>query len=139
MKYVQAWRRSDDPDQRCRTVMTANLPVGEDGEVDYDHWLFNYFAPWISPDIPPHRRAKSGEIRHFIMDSPLTGHSFEVPDGAPVRVDTNDPDQMILLKPTSRTFIFADIDANPYIDAEYERCLMALPERLRSQLRWGKI
>jgi hypothetical protein len=42
-----------------------------------------------------------------------------------------------LMEPVSRTFIPARLANNKYIDANYKRTLMALPEPLRSQVLYG--
>jgi hypothetical protein len=79
-----------------------------------------YFAPWIDPDYPG-QRANSGELRYFAQV-----------DGKEAEVSADHPNAQ------SRTFIFASLADNPYLESTgYRQTLEALPEPLRSQLLMG--
>ncbi len=121
-RFLNGWKRTADPNQRVRTVATGNPPTTAEGQ-----WVIRYWAPWLSETHP--NPAKPGELRWFA-----------VIDGEDVEVDGPEPiaHQGELIRPTSRTFIPARVEDNPaYMATGYDRQLMALPEPLRSQLRYG--
>jgi hypothetical protein len=114
-RFLTGWNRTTTPGQRCRIILTFNPPQTEEGR-----WVVRYFAPWIDPDYPG-ERANSGEIRHFAQV-----------DGKEAEVSADHPHAQ------SRTFIFARLSDNPYLEATgYRQTLEALPEPLRSQLLMG--
>lgn len=121
-RFLCAWNRSVDENQRCRIVCAGNPPFNPEGQ-----WVISYWAPWLSPDHP--NPAKPGELRYFVR---MGGEEVEVPDGQPVKYKDE------LLKPASRTFIPAFLSDNPFLrDTNYEVVLQSLPEPLRSQLLFG--
>jgi len=142
VRYTMGWCRSDDPDERCRVLLTFNPPTTAEGR-----WVIRFFAPWLDKTHP--RPASEGELRWFttIGDDP----DFEVPDGRRfvVREDGSfdydfDPGaytgaRLTLIKrPKSRTFITAKVTDNPYYVATgYIGILQNMPEPLRSQMLEG--
>ena len=113
------WNRGPEG-QRCRIVLASNPPRSSDG-----YWMTEWFAPWLEPNHP--LAAKPGELRwaHMI-------------DGDPHWVDGPNSMTESGERPLSFTFIPAALSDNPFRDtAEYRAKLDALPEPLRSQLKYG--
>ena len=122
-RFLMAWNRTTEPDQRCRVVCTGNPPTTPEGR-----WVVRYWAPWINQNHP--NKAVPGELRWFAV---LDGTDTEVPDGESFIFEGE------RIKPTSRTFIPAYLKDNPYFDnTSYRATLQGLPEPLRSQLLSGK-
>jgi Terminase large subunit, T4likevirus-type, N-terminal len=122
VRFLMGWLRTVTGGQRCRVVMAGNPPTSAEGQ-----WIIAYFAPWLDEQHPD--PAKPGDLRWFVMTK--TG-DVEVPGPDPVEIDG------AVYRPTSRTFIPADVEDNPYLMATgYDRQLDALPEPLRSQMRRG--
>jgi hypothetical protein len=123
MRFVMAWLRSEDPDQRCRVVIASNPPVLGQGE-----WLLVWFAPWLDPAFP--NPAQPGELRWYCTRA----------DGTPAWMDgpgtyVVDGKALIAL---SCTFIPARLADNRYLsDPRYRAHVMSLPEPLRSKLLYG--
>lgn len=118
------WKRSDDPNQRCRVLCAGNPPTDAEGE-----WVKRYWAPWLDPMHP--NPAKPGELRWYISNE--KGEDEEVPEGYPGRVIDGE-----LVEPTSRTFIPSRVDDNlVYMASGYKKTLASLPEPLRSQMLRG--
>lgn len=144
VRYTMAWCRSDDPEQRCRVILTFNPPTTAEGR-----WVLKFFAPWLDRTHP--NPAKDGELRWFTTIG--AEKDFEVPDGRPFVVDPEtgahnydfdpkDPHLVrnpeLILQPKSRTFITARVKDNPYYMATgYISTLQNLPEPLRSQMLHG--
>jgi hypothetical protein len=121
-RFLIAWNRTTDPDQRCRIVCAGNPPTYAEGE-----WVIRYWAPWLSTSHS--NPAKPGELRWFAS---IDGKDREVESGD--RFDYKGES----IKPLSRTFIPALLGDNPYLrDTTYEAVLQGLPEPLRSQLLHG--
>lgn len=121
-RFLIAWNRSTDPNQRCRVVCAGNPPTYAEGE-----WVIRYWAPWLSTSYS--RPAKPGELRWFAA---IDGKDVEVESGERVAYKGES------IKPLSRTFIPALLGDNPYLrDTTYEAVLQSLPEPLRSQLLHG--
>lgn len=137
VRFVMGWLRSAKEGQRTRVVIASNPPVGAEGG-----WLTTWFAPWLDPLFP--KPAASGELRWTVT----------LPDGSLRWVDG--PGQWVIigkdesqateedieagsaLEATSRTFIPARLDDNPYLRGTgYRAKLQGLPEPLRSQLLKG--
>ncbi len=146
-RFVQAWNRTAIPGQRCQIIATMNPPTTAEGR-----WVIDYFAPWLDPKYP--NPAKPGELRYFYTNpnakvSSTDSKDVAVPDGTHFvfgkngeRVYDFDPamyreDQII--KPKSRTFIFAKVADNPHLmrDSNYMATLQGLPEPLRSKFLLG--
>lgn len=124
-RFLQTWNRSTDPRQRCRTVAAFNPPTSAGGE-----WVISFWAAWLDSQHP--NPALPGELRWFISDE--QGKDKEVADGSPVTV----PWDTEPIVPKSRTFIFSNVDDNPYLKATgYKATLQSLPEPLRSQMLKG--
>lgn len=137
VRFTMGWTRSNDPEQRCRVLMTFNPPTTTEGR-----WVIRYFAPWLDPD---HRNpAKPGELRWFTT---IKGQDMECPDerefvlfrGEPVYdFDPGEfsPEKIII--PRSRTFIPSRVTDNYfYVRSGYIQTLQSLPEPLRSQMLDG--
>lgn len=124
IRFMMGWVRSEDPKQRCRTVLATNPPLKPEGM-----WVVDMFAPWL--DEKYHNPAKPGELRWVISDE----------DGNDLWVDGPDDIRVINgkgMRPTSRTYIPASVRDNPYyVDSDYERQLDAMPEPYRSLLMGG--
>lgn len=121
-RYLMAWNRSTDPDQRVRVVATGNPPTTPEGR-----WVIKYWKPWLSKNIED--RAQPGELRWFAV---LDNQDAEVPDGTPF---TYKGEKII---PYSKSFIPAFLHDNPYFtNTDYYATLQSLPEPMRSQLLYG--
>lgn len=121
-RFLIAWNRSTDPNQRCRVVCAGNPPTYAEGE-----WVIRYWAPWLSTSYS--NPAKPGELRWFAS---IDGKDVEVESGRSFEFKG----EKIL--PLSRTFIPALLGDNPYLrDTNYRAVLQGLPEPLRSQLLHG--
>lgn len=121
-RFLIAWNRTTDPDQRCRIVCASNPPTHVEGE-----WVIRYWAPWLSTSHP--NPAKPGELRWFAS---LDGKDVEVDSGEKIQHRGE------LITPLSRTFIPARLSDNPYLrNTDYEAILQGLPEPLRSHLLHG--
>lgn len=122
VRTLMGWNRTTTAGQRCRVIMGFNPPTTAEGM-----WIIDYFGPWLDPHHP--NPAKPGELRWFVNDR---GKDIEVPGPEPVEVGGQ------LLEPTSRTFIPARVEDNPYyMNTGYTKALDALPEPLRSMMRRG--
>lgn len=121
-RFLNGWKRTADPAQRVRTIATGNPPTTAEGQ-----WVIPYWGPWL--DDTHQYPALPGELRWFaVLDredvmvegpSPFT-HKGEV------------------ITPTSRTFIPARVEDNPfYMATGYKAQLQSLPEPLRSQMLSG--
>lgn len=122
VRFLMGWKRSSDPNQRCRVLMAFNPPTTSDGR-----WVIAFFAPWLDKNHP--NPAKPGELRYYTT---IDGKDVELPDGSPVEVDGE------MVQPISRTFIPAKVEDNIYyMESGYKATLQALPEPLRSQMLKG--
>jgi len=127
IRFLMEWVRSDDPNQRCRTVLATNPPLTAEGM-----WVIKMFAPWLDPTHP--KPAKPGELRWVISDS--DGNDCWV-DG-PGEYETTVAGRLKMVRATSRTYIPASVRDNPYYVASgYEAQLDAMPEPFRSLLMGG--
>lgn len=123
VRYLAGWLRTDDPTQTTKLLLTFNPPQTEEGA-----WIIDYFAPWLdenhaNPAVP-------GELRWVAR----VDDEDEWVDGPEPVTDSMGE----TLYPKSRTFIPARVEDNPvYVSTDYIRQLNALPEPLRSQLRYG--
>ena len=127
IRFLMGWNRSDDPNQRVRTVLATNPPLTAEGL-----WVIKMFAPWLDPQYP--KPAKHGELRWVVSD----------PDGNDQWVDGPGEYETVvagvtkMVKATSRTYIPASVRDNPYYLASgYEQQLDAMPEPYRSLLMGG--
>lgn len=121
-RFVKAWCRTDDPEQRCRSIITGNPPTRPEEE-----WVIRYWAPWLDPRHG--HPAEPGELRWFTT---IDGQDVEVETGTPF-IHAGEQ-----IRPLSRTFIPARLSDNPILEATgYRAALQGLPEPLRSQLLYG--
>lgn len=128
-RFLITWNRTTRSRQRTRVIAAGNPPTDAEGD-----WVIRYWAPWLDPRHP--NPAKPGELRWFVSD-PINGGDIEVPDGKPVLMDDGEGGKE-LVKPKSRTFIFARVEDNPHLMATgYKAILQALPEPLRSRMLKG--
>jgi len=122
VRFLMGWKRSSDPNQRCRVLMAFNPPTTSDGR-----WVIDFFAPWLDKNHP--NPAKPGELRWYTT---IDGKDVELPSGDKVEVDGE------MVQPISRTFIPAKVEDNIYyMESGYKATLQALPEPLRSQMLKG--
>lgn len=127
IRFLMGWNRSDDPNQRVRTVLATNPPLRPEGL-----WVIKMFAPWLDPQY--HKPAKPGELRWVVSDE--DGNDRWV-DG-PGEYETVVAGKPKMVKATSRTYIPASVKDNPYYVASgYEQQLDAMPEPYRSLLMGG--
>ena len=123
IRFLMGWNRSEDPNQRVRTVLATNPPLSSEGL-----WVIRMFAPWLDPAFP--NPAKPGELRWVISDPDGNDEWVDGP-GAVVREGE-------VYRPTSRTYIPSSVEDNPeYADSDYKRQLAAMPEPYRSLLMGG--
>lgn len=131
VRFLMGWVRSEDPNQRCRTVLASNPPTSSAGD-----WIIKMFAPWLDSRYP--NPAKPGELRWCVSDE--DGQDFWV-SGPDAKIDSgqrNADGSIRYLIPMSRTFIPGKLADNPfYADTNYAAQLDALPEPLRSAIRDG--
>lgn len=124
VRFLMGWVRSENPGQRCRTVLATNPPLTAEGL-----WVNAMFAPWLDPDFP--RPATPGELRYVVTDE--DGKDLWVDGPGDIRIVRGKE-----VRPTSRTYIPAKVKDNPYYVATgYERQLDALPEPYRTHLMGG--
>jgi hypothetical protein len=124
VRFLMGWVRTEDPNQRCRTVLATNPPLQAEGL-----WVVRMFAPWLDDRYP--NPAKPGELRWVISDIEGNDEWVSGPD------DVREINGKIV-RPMSRTYIPASTKDNPYyIDSDYERQLDAMPEPFRSLLMGG--
>ncbi len=122
-RFIIAWNRSADPNQRCRVVMAGNPPTTPEGL-----WVLKYWGPWIDPSHP--NPAKPGELRWFTT---INGEDREVDGPGPHMID-GEP-----IMARSRTFIPAALSDNPDLAAtNYASVLAALPPELRAAYKEGR-
>ena len=124
VRFITAWNRSSAAGQHCQVLLTFNPPTDEPGR-----WVIRFFLPWMAylfPELPECRSytgvpAAPGELRYYTT---LDGVDTEVSEDTP--------------RAKSRTFFPASVEDNPiYMTQGYDATLEALPEPLRSQLRYG--
>ncbi len=121
-RFLGGWLRTTNKRQRCRVICTGNPPSTVEGR-----WVVKFWSPWLDPDHP--NPAKPGELRYFCM---LDGEEVERPNGRPFAYKGE------TISPKSRTFIPGTVEDNPFLMATgYNQTLEALPEPLRSQMRYG--
>jgi hypothetical protein len=124
VRFMMGWVRTETKGQRCRTVLATNPPLTAEGL-----WVNVMFGPWLDPKHP--NPAKPGELRWVISDE----------DGNDEWVDGPDDTRVVrgkTVRPTSRTYIPASVEDNPYYAAtDYQRQLDAMPEPYRSLLMGG--
>lgn len=124
IRFLMGWVRSEDPNQRCRTVLATNPPLTAEGL-----WVIKMFAPWLDPRYP--KPAKEGELRWVISDE--DGNDLWVDGPQDIR-EVNGK----RVRPTSRTYIHSSVKDNPwYASSDYERQLDSMPEPYRSLLMGG--
>lgn len=124
VRFLMGWVRSENPNQRCRTVLATNPPLTAEGL-----WVNKMFAPWLDPKYP--NPAKPGELRWVVSDEEGKDEWVDGPDD--VRVIGGK-----VIRPTSRSYIPSSVRDNPYYAAtDYERQLDSLPEPYRSLLMGG--
>jgi len=121
-RFLSAWARTTDPDQRVRVVLAGNPPHTVEGR-----WVIRYWGPWI--DKTHRNPAAPGELRWFAT---VGGQDLEVDGPEPIEHEGE------TIIPKSRTFIPARLSDNPFLrDTGYDQVLHGLPEPLRSQLLYG--
>lgn len=143
VRYVMAWNRTDDPNQRVRSILTFNPPTTVEGR-----WIIKFFAPWLDNKAP--KRAAPGELLYYAtigdrVDVIVPDHRpFVIHEASGERVYDFDPDEYRgsratkIITPKSRTFIPSRVTDNPfYMATGYIATLQALPEPLRSQMLNG--
>lgn len=123
-RFVNAWNRSTDPNERCRIAAAGNPPTRPEEE-----WVLRYWAPWL--DDQHSNPAEPGELRWFAV---IDGKDVEVADSRPIKHKKE------VIQPRSRTFIPARLSDNPELERTgYAATLQGLPEPLRSQLLYGSM
>jgi hypothetical protein len=124
VRFMMGWVRTEDKNQRCRTILATNPPLQAEGL-----WVIQMFAPWLDERYP--NPAKPGELRWVISNAEGKDEWVNGPD------DVREVNGKTV-RPTSRSYIPASTKDNPYyIDSDYERQLDAMPEPFRSLLMGG--
>lgn len=123
VRFLMGWNRSEDPDQRVRTVLATNPPLSAEGM-----WVVKMFAPWLDPTFS--YPARPGDLRWVISDENGEDEWVDGPESV-MRGGKK-------YKPLSRTYIPSSIDDNPeYAKSDYRRQVEAMPEPFRSLLLGG--
>lgn len=126
VRALIGWVRSEDPKQRCRTVLATNPPLSAEGE-----WLVEMFGPWLDDKHP--NPAICGELRWFVTDAEGKDHEVDGPNQTKY-LDENGK----YLRPLSRTFIRSSVDDNPfYARGDYKAKLDSLQGPVRASARDG--
>lgn len=123
--FIIGWNRPLNPrrypHQRCRVVGSGNPPTDPEGE-----WVLRRWAAWM-PGAP--RPARPGELRWYTT---IDGKEVECENDRPII------HKGATFIPRSRTFIPARLEDNPdLLRTGYAATLEAMPEPLRSMLRYG--
>jgi hypothetical protein len=127
IRFLMGWNRTDNPNQRCRTVLATNPPLTAEGL-----WVIKMFAPWLDPQYP--NPAKPGELRWVVSDDDGKDRWVDGPGKYEVIVAGKEK----MVEATSRTYIPASVKDNPfYVASGYEKQLDAMPEPYRSLLMGG--
>ena len=124
-RFIIAWNRNVNPDQRCRVIGATNPPTVAEGL-----WVIRYWGPWLDPT---HQNpAKQGELRWYTTDD--DGHDEAVDGPGPHLVKG----EMVYAK--SRTFIRSRLEDNPDLTqtGQYAATLAALPKDLRQAYKEGR-
>lgn len=123
-KFIIAWNRSVNPNQRCRVVAAGNPPTRPEGL-----WVMKHWAAWLDPRHS--NPAKPGELRWYTTND--DGVEIEVDGRGPHLVDGR------YVEARSRTFIPAELADNPdLMRTNYGAVLDSLPIELRDAYRDGK-
>lgn len=122
-RFIIGWNRSSDPKQRCRVLVTSNPPTTAEGQ-----WVIKHWSPWLDKTHP--NPAKPGELRWFTT---IGGVDTEVDGPGPHVI----PGEANPIRAKSRTYIPAKLSDNPYLTAEYDATLAAMPDELRRAYRDG--
>ena len=127
IRFLMGWNRTENPSQRCRTVLATNPPLTAEGL-----WVIKMFAPWLDPQYP--NPAKPGDLRWVVSDD--DGKDRWVAGPGKYEVIVAGKEKMV--EATSRTYIPASVKDNPYYVASgYEKQLDAMSEPYRSLLMGG--
>jgi hypothetical protein len=124
--FIIGWNRQLDPrrhpNQRCRVVGAGNPPTNAEGQ-----WVLRRWAAWF-----PGFQGKQAEPRELRWYTTIDGEDVACEDGKPFTRNG------IEYHPRSRTFIPARLEDNPdLMKTGYAATLEAMPEPLRSMLRFG--
>ncbi len=124
--FIIGWNRPLDPAryprQRCRVVGAGNPPTNPEGA-----WVLLRWRAWLDPTAG--QKAAPGELRWYTT---INGEEVECADGKPLTHEDT------LYVPRSRTFIPAKLEDNEALmKTGYAATLEAMPEPLRSMLRYG--
>ncbi len=120
VRFLMGWVRTEDPGQRCRTVLATNPALNAEGL-----WVNKMFAPWLDDQFP--YPAKDGELRWAVtgVDDKMIWVNGPT-DARPVGHNGK------LVMPKSYTFIGASVSDNPfYARTDYQRELDNLPDSIR--------
>ena len=146
VQFVLGWLRSVDPNQRRRTVIASNPPLGAEG-----YWLVEWFAPWLDPGFP--NPAQPGELRWAVTAPNKDGTTVWLDSGESVTFESeidhrkSTPDEIaqaergenaMVAKPMTRTFIPSKLRDNPYLaNTGYLAQIQSMPEPMRTRLLTG--
>lgn len=139
--FLIGWARAADTElnqehqQKVRVFSASNPPRKASEE-----WIIKRWRCWIDPEHPD--PAEPGELRWFAN---LDGEDTEITEAISVEGSQGKPfvyktreGRIENITPTSRTFIPATLDDNPYLaNTNYRATLQSLKEPLRSQLLYG--
>lgn len=124
-RFIKAWNRSVDPEQRCRVVCAGNPPTNPEGV-----WVIQYWGPWLDPEHPEYP-VPDGELRWFTT---VDGKEDEMVDGKGPHLVNGEK-----IMARSRTFIRSRLQDNPDLaQTDYDATLAQLPPELRAAYRDGR-
>ena len=142
-RFLIGWLRTSRFGLRTRVIGSGNPPVTEEAQ-----WVIRYWAPWLDKNHP--NPAQPGELRWFVIGE--DGKDVEVPDSKPYFIggDAKCKHEHLsslrkclqcggrFVNPRSRSFIRSSMEDNiHYARTNYADVLDALPEPLRSKMRYG--
>jgi hypothetical protein len=128
IRFLMGWNRTEDANQRVRTVLATNPPLTAEGL-----WVIQMFAPWLDPAYP--NPAAPGELRWVVTNRDGKDEWVDGPHDYR-EIERNGKWERVY--PTSRTYIPSSVDDNPeYAKSDYRRQLDAMPEPYRSLLMGG--
>lgn len=123
-RFIIAWNRSVNPDQRCRVIGATNPPTTAEGL-----WIIQYWGPWLDPTHS--NPAQPGELRWFVSDD--EGRDKEVEGAGEYLIGGK------MVKARSRSFIRSSLSDNPDLaQTDYDSILDGLPKELRDAYRDGR-
>lgn len=132
--YSLRWLRSVDTDVRCQSLMTFNPPMNRDSA-----WVIDFFSPWIDKRVPYGEPLVVATIKGRDVFLDRKDPFVVVGDEVVYDFDPLEFSEERIIKPMSRTFIFAKVTDNKYlVKTNYLSVLQSIPdENFRKALLEG--